>query len=321
MYKDSYKNRKKYYVTLFVSIYVTIFTVLALLVWANWKYIKSVFQTQQPQLSTEQSQFNELFDNVGHLEALSKEYNKENYQLRTAAYVRSMKYYDDDGIWTTIDTLSSLNGFKSFVNQKQPKIENYFNGLAANEYSFTVPKTKQKVDFFHMFAVLNVTILSNGNENLADLSGWGGDICQLATDFKDTTLENEELYSAIKQNVNSNQSSFGAEDRNADIDAVNIYSLITSNKFYNSIYFASIMYYSDLTVDKQIDMFKSYLGIKDVDNSFAVTKLYRRLISNQNLSTMASSFGFVYPITGEENYEQLKTIYEVCIQVFVECLK
>lgn len=330
MYKDSYKNRKKYYVTLFVSIYVIIFTVLALVVWANWKYIKIILKGQQQELSIEQYQFNELFEKVGYLEELSRKYNKNDYQLRTVAYIRDAQY--NGTVWDMFFDKDDLNEFKLYVerNQGDKKLTDLRN-LGEN-YSFIVPQTKQEVDFYHMFATINACM--NDNSYLTDLAGWGGDIGQLVNEvnneyFADVTdITDEELgnlYTNIKNEMNSS-SSFGVADRNADIDAVNICSMLDD---YNSVYVASIVYYANITTQNQASKFKANLEIKDKTIEEATESLQTRLYYSLNLASLyGSRLGFTLDMLGiyyqnddlAEDYNKCNTIYTYCIKAFVECL-
>lgn len=332
MYKDSYKNRKKYYVTLFVSIYVIIFTVLALVVWANWKYIKIILKGQQQELSIEQYQFNELFEKIGYLEELSRKYNKNDYQLRAVAYIRDAQY--NGGVWDMFFDKNDLNKFNLYVetNQGDKKLTDLRN-LGEN-YTFIVPQTKQEVDFYHMFATINASMKYN-NYYVTDLAGWGGDIGQLANevnneyfadvtdkDFSKITNEKlENLYTNIKNKMNSS-SSFGVADRNADIDAVNICSMLDD---YNSVYVASIVYYANITTQNQSSKFKANLDIKGKTIEEATESLQTRLYIGLNF---VSSYGLNLENLGiyyqdddsAEDYNKCNTIYNYCIKAFVECL-
>ena len=179
MFKDSFKHRKKYYTTLFVSIYVLIFTICALVIAANWKYVKLLFEPKKDEISVEQQQFNELFAKVKYLEDLSKEYDEENYQLRAVMYIRSAQYSDEE--WGYI-LGESDEDFASYVelNEGDKNVTSLLE--LGYDYTFKNPNNKQEVDFYKVFADLNAIMLND--EQIIDAVSWGGYICQNAINFK-----------------------------------------------------------------------------------------------------------------------------------------
>lgn len=317
MYKDSYKHRKRYYITLFTSIYVIIFTICAIVIGSNWKYVKLLFQPQEKEITIEQHQFNQLFNKVKGLEELSKSFDKENYQLRTAVYIRSAQYNDDR--WDALD-MGTLDGFGEYVlhNQGTSKISS-LKTLGAN-YCFIVPNTNRSVDFYHLYATLNGMFMED--EQVADLTGWGGDLCQLAAAYSTSTLTGKNLLNAIRESMNSN-GVFGVSDRNADMDAVNIYFMLKNNKFtFNSLYLSSIVYYATVDSDGQIEGFKEYLGVENCSQTEIENILYERLRENSYIQMLADNYGFDYPDIGENEEETRNAeIYRTCVKAFVETLK
>lgn len=331
MYKDSYRHRRKFYITLFTSIYVIIFAICSLVIIANWKYVKLLFTPQEKQLTIEQYQFNELFNKVKNLEELSKEYNEENYQLRTIAYIRSSQYNGE--VWDDL-AFEDLSAFEIYVLQNQGNSKVSSLKTLGSNYTFVVPNTKKEVDFYHMFAVMNAMYLPD--MDMQDILGWGGDLCQLAASFADTELTGDDLLNAIRSNMNST-SVFGKADRNADFDAVNIMTLVTNNKLmFNSVYLSSIMYYGIADEEVQIQSFKEYLGVEYYSQTEIEEILYERLRENMYVQLLADDFGLDYPDLGEDEEAleieieidgELVTvaspagIYRACIKAFVETIK
>lgn len=328
MYKDSYKFRKKYYVTLFVSIYVFIFLVLALIVWANWKYIKTVFQGSQPQpLAEEQVQFNELFEKVGYLEELSREYNEKDYQKRTVAYILSNAMCTKLPIWEADFSTDDLADFKNYVTTHDKKNVASLTSLGESiplygyyGYTFIVPQTKQEVDFYQLFAVINTILVYQDNNFTAtssDMYGWGRNICQFATDCyednKYSSLSGDALYNDIKNNMDEY---YPEAYRNADIDAVNICTYMKKSDFCDSIYTSALMYYSSLTTTRQKNMFKDYLSIKKQSASVASENLFERLTSTIQNMLKYESLEIYY----DSKDETCVQIYKYCLQAFVESL-
>lgn len=316
MYKDSFRHRKKFYVTLFASIYVIIFTICALVIAANWKYIKMLFNTPEKEITMEQHQFNELFLKVKQLEELSKEYNEQDYQLRAIVYVRSAQYPDDE--WGDVLGESDEN-FETYVlnNQGDKKIS-LLKSLG-QDYTFINPQTKQRVNFYDLFAILNALFMQD--QDCGDLLGWGSYICELAVSFKDTNLLGEELYSAIKTEMITNNF-FDEHARSCDFDAVNVYRVFNDNRFANkSIYLSFTMYYASVNKTSQHTNFKSGVGFK-YDGLSLENEMYSRLQQNVYLQIICDSFDFDFPDKkeNEENTKQAQII-RACISAYVEMLK
>jgi len=197
MYKDSYRHRKKYYVTLFVSLYVIIFTICALVVAANWKYVKMLFEARKKEVDTELVLYNDVFAKVQHLEELSKAYHEKasdglSYQLRTVVYIREAYYPDEE--WGHLLGYCD-SGFINFVKQNQgdEKVSD-LRGYGKDFY-FTNPNKKQKVDFDRLF--LNLNAIMKGSQAYMDYVGWGGYVCQQANAVKDfSSLSQAEIGTA-----------------------------------------------------------------------------------------------------------------------------
>lgn len=331
MYKDSYRHRKKYYVTIFVSIYVSIFAICALVIAANWKFVKLLFSPREEQVSIEQHQFNQLFDKIQRLEELSKEFNEENYQLRAIAYIRSAQYNGD--VWDTFD-FGTLAGFDEYVLAHQGSVRVTSLKTMGSTYRFVVPRTKKSVDFYHLFAVLNSMYLPD--YAVQDTLGWAGDLVQIAASYNGTRLVGEELLNDVRTKMNST-SAFGEDDRNADIDAVNIYRLMKNSKLAgNSIHTSALIYYATVTNESQMESFKEFLGIEHTSQTESEEILFERLRSNMYVQLLADEYGFDFPDSGE-NEEDLVTeveldgemvtistpagIYRACVTAFIETLK
>ena len=319
MFKDSFNHRKKYYTTLFVSIYVLIFAICALVIAANWKYVKLLFEPQNDEISVEQQQFNELFAKVKYLEDLSKEYDKEDYQLRAVMYIRYAQYLDSE--WEYI--LGDFDeDFVSYVeiNEGDKNVSSLRN-LGFN-YTFKNPTTKQDVDFYKLFVNLNAIML-NDNQ-VIDAVSWGGYICQNAINFKNrdvSILKNE-----IKMNMQT-KSKYGDYSRYADYDSINIYNLFKSNTFvYDSIYLSIVNYYANFDKTTQINNFIDFVGF-DKESENIVEDVYFKLQNNDYLQVMCdngfdvSGGGFDYPDIGEnEDETQNAIVFKTAIEAYVEFL-
>lgn len=313
MFRDSFKHRKKYYTTLFVSIYVLIFTICALVIAANWNYVKLLFEPKKEEVSVEQQQFNELFAKVKYLEDLSKEYDEEDYQLRAVKYIRSAQYSDED--WEDLLGTSDQD-FIAYVemNEGDKKISSLRDlGI---DYTFKNPATKQEVDFYKLFADLNAILY--GNKASIDAIGWGGYICENAILFKDKDLN--VLKDEIKLNMQTRWTS-GDYMRFADYDSANIYKILTTNPFvYDSLYLSIVTYYATFNKTTQIDNFIDFIGLNK-ESSDIVEDVYLALQNNDFLQELCDNAGFDYPDAGQ-NEDDIRnaSVYKLAIEAYFELL-
>lgn len=193
---------------------------------------------------TENSTFDEIITKIKKLEEISKDYNSSNYQLRALQYLRQKRYSSSQ--WNTFGgTLES--DFEEYVLNNQGDID--VSSLQTLNY-ITNPLTQEKVDFIHMVAIMNVAIKGNvTNNSINDLVGWGGDLCQLALELKNTGLTGNELEEKANLLFNSENSTFSNQDLLADLDSINIskiYKSLVEDK--QSISYAISQYYKTTTI-------------------------------------------------------------------------
>ena len=319
MLKDSFKHRKKYYFTLFASIYVIIFLICALVIAANWKYIKILFTPKQEEVSLEKKQFDELFAKVQHLEDLSKEYNEQDYQLRMVIYIRAAQYSDSDwGYLLGCDDQDFVNYVQD--NQGDKNITDLRN-LGLN-YCFTNPNTKQKVDFYKLFANLNAIMLQN--QDIIDCVSWGSFVSKNAYLYKNSSLSY--LKDDIKLNMQTGWIN-GDYIRFADYDAVGIYDNFINNYYsFESVYVSCIKYYATFDKTEQLENFKSEMNFKiDENQDFSVEELenqiYLRMQNNIYLQKYCDSLNFNFPdIDENEEASQQAKVYKAAIRAYAEII-
>lgn len=315
MFKDSFKHRKKYYTTLFISIYVLIFAICACFIAVNWQYVKLLFEPKKEEISIEQKQFNELFAKVKYLEDLSKEYDEENYQLITAMYIRSAQYPDSE--WK--DVLGDFDeDFIAYVEINEgDKNVSSLRDLGYN-YTFKNPKSKQEVDFYKLFADLNAIILDD--KQAVDAVSWGGYICQNAIIFKNENKDPLILKEEIRMNMQTG-GQYGDFPRFADYNSINIYNVFKSNPFvYDSIYLSIVTYYANFDKNKPEGDFVELIGF-DKQSENVVEDLYFRLQNNDYLQVMCDNLGFDFPNFGEnEDETHNAVIYKIAIEAYIEFL-
>ena len=250
----------------------------------------------------EELEFEQFTNDYLALENLSKAYNSSNYQKRVVVYIRSSKYNSTQ--WNFLGG-SVDDDFVAYVHENGSNLEY----LRTNE-TLTYPNSDDEIDFVHMVATIN--LLMTGAIAPADLGGWGGDICQLVQEIKDTDKTGSELKELVQSKFNKT-SSFGSEDVFADLDAVNIYNIYKSQSTKS---FANAMseYYKNVTTTTRKSEFSNYLFAgQSVDSvNQKVNYLFDRMSGNLYLGILNDSYG----ISFQDNESQFK----MCLEVFVEFL-
>lgn len=253
-------------------------------------------------LTQEQIEFNSTLDIINQLEILSNQYNSQNSTLRALIYVRSDRYNSSQ--WQMVGGQKDEN-FETYILQNQTKDVSGLKNLA----NFVWPKTKEKVDFVHMFATLNV-LFNSSNSAQHDLVGWGGDICQLAVDIKNSKKIGEELKDYATLLFNSSTGGFNSEDVCADLDAVNISILLKHN---TTITESLKKYSKEVTVqERKIDYMQNIFGKQYNSAENLKQDIFNRISSNLYLNIWGQQNGLDFTADAE--------IIKICCDVFADYL-
>lgn len=252
--------------------------------------------------SAEQTEFNLLLEKISELELLSKTYNSENPTLRALIYIRSDRYNSSQ--WQLIGGQSDED-FNTYVLQNQTKGVTELKTLP----SFVLPKTKESSDFVHMFATINV-LYAQENSAMHDLAGWGGDLCQLAVDGKNSGKEGQELKEYVESIFNSNIGVFNAQDVCADLDGVNIAVMLKQN---NSIASALRKYSNTLNIkQRKLDFVKNVFNAQYLEVEQLKQDIFSRVNSNLFLNLWGKQNGL--------SFSDDVSIIEICCDVFAKFL-
>ena len=163
----------------------------------------------------------EALNNLKTLESYIAEYKTEKQSSKSLnhlilSFIRQGKY--DDTTWTLVagDVPKDLYPYiQEKDNQHGTKT------LECRKYGDIELPSKKKMDFVHLFAVMN------GMDHLPSSSalvGWGGDLAQLAQDLKNNFKSITDLEKLIikAKDFLGIKGQFGEGDLTADIDAPNI---------------------------------------------------------------------------------------------------
>ena len=230
--------------------------------------ITVVWDTLFPQeLTEDEKEFFSIIQKIKKLENISQAYNTEknstnNPQTRVLQYLRQKRY--GDGQWNTFGgTIES--DFSEYVTTNQGNID------LASLQSYTnlkIPKTNDEIDFIHMIAIMNVIAKGSLTSSNNDLISWGGDLCQLVVELKNTNLTGTALQDKAYELFRSKNTSFSNEDLLGDIDAFNIMQIyLNQSDDKKSISSAIKDYYLNYTQSQRKQTFLSIVFPDFIDTS------------------------------------------------------
>lgn len=263
----------------------------------NSQKITIVWETNVS-LSEDEINFNLLISKVKLLEDISKEYNSSDYKIRAMQFIRSKRY--NSATWNLFGGEPD-DTFSEYVKQHQGS-----NDLFALQDIDTIkiPLTDVQVDFVHMIYTINA-IIKNGlsSQSVADLCGWGGDICQLVVETKNVQYSN---LSGLQLEMDlrfNGSSSFGSADLQADMASINIAKLYLDAP---DISISSLIsqYFKTTTQESQKEQFlinanlNSYNSadtmaqamVSRLSSNFAITTWCAQPQNNVNFTAQANHF-------------------------------
>lgn len=160
----------------------------------------------------------EALSNLKILESYISQYKTEksatqSLQHLILAFIRLGKY--SDSTWTIVAG-SVPKDLYDYVKAKDA--QHNTKALNCRSYGDIILPTDKKIDFVHLFAVMNGMDYSPSD---AALVGWGGDLAQLAQDIKNNFKNINDLDKLIVEAKKylGVKGQFGEGDLNADIDA------------------------------------------------------------------------------------------------------
>ena len=198
-------------------------------------------------IQSEDEIFNNALADLEDLESYIKEYITEKSYTESSlthlivCYIRLGAYKSNE--WT-IAGGQIPNDLAEYISSKDE--ENETTAKKTQKYREIITPNGDKIDFVHMFAVMNG--IESGNSystNFAHLVGWGGDTEQLLEDIMNQNGDLESLIEFAKNNYFRIKGGFDENDLISDLDGPIILSY--KNDYNN---FADIMRYYYATKDK-----------------------------------------------------------------------
>ena len=171
--------------------------------------------------------FTEAINNLAILESYIKEYKSEKSATDSEnhlilSYIRAGKYSSSEWSIAGGTFPSDLN---SYIQAKDS--EKNTNAQNVRTYEEIELPSKEKLDFVHLFAVMNGINYGNSfTGGYSSLVGWGGDSAQLLKDIKDESGDLDQLIEIILSKYLGIKGQFGEADLVSDLDA----PIILNNK-------------------------------------------------------------------------------------------
>ena len=164
--------------------------------------------------------FEDAIKNLSILESYIKEYKKEKSATDSEthlilSYIRAGKYSSSE--WS-IAGGTFPSDLHSYVQAKDE--EKNTEAQKVRKYREIVLPSKEKLDFVHLFAVMNgINYGKSYTAGYSSLVGWGGDSAQLLQDIKGESGDLDTLIEIVLSKYLGIKGQFGEADLVSDLDA------------------------------------------------------------------------------------------------------
>lgn len=181
--------------------------------------------------------FSDAIENLSILESYIKDYKTEKstsatINQLTLCYIREAKYKSSE--WS-IAAGSCPSDMHSYIQTKDKEKDT--KAQYVRSYDEIELPSKEKLDFIHLFAVMNgIDFGGSYTAGYSTLVGWGGDGAQLVQDIKGESGTLDELIAIVKTKYLGIKGQFGSSDLITDLDAP-----VILNKKNKDNTFASVM--------------------------------------------------------------------------------
>ena len=164
--------------------------------------------------------FTDAINNLAILESYIKEYKKEKSATDSEthlilSYIRAGRYSSSE--WS-IAGGTFPSDLHSYIQSKDS--EQSTNAQEVRKYGEIELPSKEKIDFVHLFAVMNGINYGNSyTGGYSSLVGWGGDSAQLLQDIKGESGDLDKLIETVLSKYLGIKGQFGEADLVSDLDA------------------------------------------------------------------------------------------------------
>lgn len=231
--------------------------------------------------------------NLNTLESYIQEYQSSSGDTTSLdqlllSYIREGKY---TGLEWSIVAGSCPEALVSYITTKDQ--EKGTNVAALRSYGSIETPSGDKIDFVHLFAVMNGVEYGNSfTSEGAGLVGWAGDLAQLFQDISSFRGTVEELVAKAREYLGI-KGQFGLEDLVSNLDAVVIWDNRRKN---TGVSYGKIFddYYSTgECVDRVKNFVKlSYPEIDEMDKNKFRQNVYKYYSGNSLIKILECTYGF-----------------------------
>ena len=232
--------------------------------------------------------FSEVIINLRKLETYIKQYKTEKKSTVSlthliTSYIREGKH---TGTAWSMAGGSAPKDLHQYITQKDT--EKKTNATLCRTYGNIVLPSKEKLNFVHLFAVMNGIEYKNSyTGQFSTLVGWGGDIAQLAQDLKKFNGTIDQLLVEANKLIGI-KGQFGEGDLVSDLDG----SIILKKKT-DSVNFADIIesYYKGTEWKARVANFVKFTFPEVTDKTQLRQVIYDRYNTNSYIQMLECKYG------------------------------
>ena len=247
------------------------------------------------QILSEEISFPTAMKNLELLESYAKSYkattgDKTSITQLVTSYIRESKY---TGLAWQIVAGTCPSNFKTYITEMDQKSNT--NVATVLKYGDIKVRTSEKIDFVHLFAVINgLSFVDSYTKEASGLVGWAGDLAQLFQDVKNAnpnTLEG--VYNAANEYLGK-KGGFGAADLISDLDAPIILEKVKkTNKSFASViteYYENEKFTHSSRIKEFISL--TFPDVKEITKSNLRNAVYNSYSKNSLIKILECTYGF-----------------------------
>ena len=232
--------------------------------------------------------FNEAINNLSILESYIQEFKTE--KKSSASLNHLITTYIREGVYSSTEWSiaggSSPSGLDEYIASKDK--EKNTTAQSVRKIREIETPSKDKIDFVHLFAVMNGIEFGNSfTGGYSSLVGWGGDTAQLLQDIKGESGTLDELIEIVLTKYLGVKGQFGPADLVSDLDA----PVILNNKKDDST-FASIIkdYYESGDYENRVPNFVAVTFPKVTKENLR-SKVFDRYSKDSYINILECKYG------------------------------
>ena len=232
--------------------------------------------------------YSDALKNLAILESYIKEYKTE--KSKSTSLNQLILCYIREGVYSSSEWSiaggSSPSDLVQYIKDKDT--EKSTNAQQVRTYREILLPTEEKIDFVHLFAVMNGIFYGDSYTGAySSLVGWGGDTAQLLQDIKNESGTLDELVDIVKKSYLGVKGQFGPADLISDLDAPVILSKKTDQNTFSEIIKS---YYESDEYKSRVSNFKE-LTFPNVSNANLRKEVFNRYSSDSYINILECKYG------------------------------